>query len=268
MGKREDLSGRMFGRLKAIEIDWERTKRRTYWLCRCECGNKKSVRSDCLKRGQVKSCGCLKDEQDEKNLGRETHGMTGTRLYGIWLGMKARCYNPKKKRYDNYGGRGIEVCDEWQNDFEAFMLWAKDNGYKNNLTIDRINNDGNYSPENCRWSTNKKQANNRSSNINIEYRGKEYTLLQIAEKLNLNSKMLYERYRKGDRGKRLLRAPGEDIAIARGEKNNKAKITKEIAKEIKHSIKNGEKPIKIARNMDISKHIVYSINQGRTWTWV
>lgn len=269
MSEREDLGGNKYGRLTALEIDWNKTKRRTYWICECECGNKKSVRSDCLKRGQVKSCGCLHKEQADINLNHgPTHGMTGTRLYEIWLGMKKRCYNSNSKRYNKYGGKGIEVCEEWRNDFENFYKWAMENGYKDNLTIDRIDNDGDYRPENCRWATMKQQCNNRSSCIKIEYKGKRYTIKEIAEKLNIPAKTLYARYKRGDRDKRLLRPLGKNRKTTKGQKNHNAKITKATAKEIKRMLNSNKTHKEIAREIGVSKYIVDDISSGQTWSWV
>lgn len=127
------------------------------------------------------------------------HGGKGEHLYQIWCAMKQRCYNPNNKRYDSYGGRGITICDEWLNDYPAFRKWAIENGYEDNgkLSIDRIDNDGNYEPNNCRWADIITQANNRSSNIVIEYNGKTQTLRQWSEETGISMDALYSRYRAG-----------------------------------------------------------------------
>ena len=189
-----DLTGEKFGRLTVLGLD-DKPGRKTYWICQCECGNMKSIRSDSLKDGTVKSCGCLKREQDRNNLtANHSHKMSGTRLYEIWQGMKGRCYNLHDTRYQRYGGRGIAVCEEWRNDFSAFWRWAEESGYSDELTIDRINNDGDYSPENCRWASRKEQNSNRSTNINITIGNSTRTLSQWCEIFELDFKMVCARY--------------------------------------------------------------------------
>lgn len=125
------------------------------------------------------------------------HGLCGTRIYRIWAGMKRRCDSPNQPYYKWYGGRGIKVCDEWKNDVVAFWNWAQENGYADNLTIDRINSNGDYCPENCRWATHKEQANNQRSNRKIEYRGEVKTLQQWVEELGLSIDTVSDRLRYG-----------------------------------------------------------------------
>ena len=163
MGKVKDLTNRRFERLKVIRRV-ENKNYRAMWLCECDCGNKKTISTYQLLSGQTKSCGCLGKENRAKS--RTKHHKTNTKLYYVWKGMKQRCYNPNNKYYYNYGGRGITICDKWKNDFEEFYEWAIKNGYVENAlhkscTIDRINNTGNYEPNNCRWVDMKTQSNNR-----------------------------------------------------------------------------------------------------------
>lgn len=200
--KVKDLTGSKFGRLTVIGLADTET-RHTYWVCQCDCGNMKTVRSDSLQDGRIRSCGCLKQEQDKKNLVSSDakkkflergYKSGGTRLYHIWMGMKMRCYNIHNARYHRYGGRGISVCDEWKNDFDAFYDWAMSNGYADNLTIDRINNDGNYCPENCRWATAKEQCRNRSSNSNITIGNSTRTVTEWCEIFELDRAEITSRY--------------------------------------------------------------------------
>ena len=177
MGFKKDLTGQRFGRLTVIEyagtLVTKNHSRTTMWKCKCDCGNIKDVRYSNLARGTTQSCGCIHKEK----LGsmNRTHGLSGnkTRLYTIWKNMRGRCFNTNDKSYDRYGGRGISVCEEWDKSFEAFYKWSIENGYKediaesnrNRLSIDRINNDGNYEPSNCRWTNDFVQASNKRNSI-------------------------------------------------------------------------------------------------------
>lgn len=189
------LSGQRFGRLTAIEKEYTNSHGEVVWKCQCDCGNIAHVTAHYLVSGHTKSCGCLvADRTREANV---KHGLTHSKLFYAHTNMMTRCYNPKYKYYYAYGGRGITVCDEWQgeNGVKNFAEWAINNGYDPALTLDRIDVNGNYSPENCRWATMKQQQNNRTNNARFEYNGKVKTLAEWADELGVKysrlQKMLY-----------------------------------------------------------------------------
>lgn len=153
-----DLIGQRYGRLTVLQRA-ETINKRTRWLCRCDCGQEVTVEAYNLKTGHTQSCGCL--QKEAASLASTTHGMRHTRLYRIWVCMRNRCYQKSYHAYKHYGGRGISVCDTWLHDFQAFHDWAIENGYNDNLSIDRIDNNKGYAPDNCRWATQEEQNKNK-----------------------------------------------------------------------------------------------------------
>lgn len=166
-------------------------RRRVMWDCVCDCGNVVTVNPDNLHSGRQRSCGCLQREEAGARL--RTHGESKTKLYGIWSSMKARCYNKNTVAYKDYGGRGIEMCDEWKHDYDAFRKWALENGYRDDASIDRVDNDLGYSPENCEWVTGVAQANNRRSNRVYTVDGETHNLTEWAHIKGINPKTLFNR---------------------------------------------------------------------------
>lgn len=157
--------GTRFGKLRVLEVSHKGNDRRYYYKCICDCGNIVIVRSNSLTSGNTKSCGCARFGINKK------HGMKNTRIYRIWSNMKDRCLNPNNNAFERYGSRGVGICKEWQDDFINFYNWAMESGYKDDLTIDRIDNNRGYEPCNCRWATPKQQSDNKRNNILINIDG-------------------------------------------------------------------------------------------------
>lgn len=182
--------GNRYGRLIVISETSRGNCNQRRWLCKCDCGKESVVIEEQLLSGRTKSCGCLRYERlRESNI---KHGESGTELYHRWLNMRNRCNNPKCERYANYGGRGIKVCKEWD-DFSNFKSWALSHGYHKELTIDRINVDGNYCPENCRWVDNTVQMNNTSRNHYLTYNGETHSLAEWARIVGIKYTVLRAR---------------------------------------------------------------------------
>lgn len=189
--KRLKLEGKRFGRL--IVVKWipfeERKNKKKIWLCQCDCGNFIEVETGKLQTCHTRSCGCLKNEYKSKigDLNKKYTHHGDKKLYGVYKAMLERCYNPQNRRYKDYGGRGVKVCDLWQGEFgyDEFAKWALNNGRKDGLTIDRIDVNGNYEPSNCRWITNQEQQYNKRTNIFAEYNGESHPLKFWARKLGI-----------------------------------------------------------------------------------
>lgn len=196
---RNDLTGQRFGRLTVICASRNKYNKRKYWECECDCGNITFAYTHALIAGKVKSCGCLKDEINTKHggcIGKEE------RLYAVWRTMRQRCYDPHTANYKNYGARGIAVCDEWKNDYEAFRKWALANGYnetakRNTWLLDRIDNNGNYTPENCRFVTPTVNSRNRRSTVKATINGETKPVVEWCEILNKDYNLVRGRLQQG-----------------------------------------------------------------------
>lgn len=192
-GNRIDYSlvGRRFGRLTVIDLDYITKHGNSYWICECDCGTIKSIARFHLLNGHTTSCGCYKKER------ATIHGQYYSPVYNVWRGMIERCTNKEHMHYNSYGSRGIDVCDEWK-DVKTFTEWALNNGYAKGLTLDRINNDSVYAPDNCRWVNWYIQENNRSNNRHITYKNETHTVAEWSRILNIKYATLRQRIGRGD----------------------------------------------------------------------
>lgn len=200
------MIGRQFGEWTVIAFDGCDGKNTTY-LCRCSCGTERHLRKNVLIHGLSKSCGCKRGEHISvatKNKSKTPHsnpfkgtGEGKTRLHVIWDGMKKRCNCLTDKHYKWYGARGIKVCNEWSNSFQTFKTWALENGYEPSLEIDRIDNDGNYEPSNCRWVTRQQQMYNTRRNRMITYNGETKCMSEWGKAMNLSPDLIYDRLKRG-----------------------------------------------------------------------
>lgn len=209
--ERENLIGKRFGRWTVIgEAEPHVTPKgfkRTFWHCKCDCGTERDVSGCSLRNGDSKSCGCYhSDIMHDVGKVNKTHDMSNTRLYRIYKHMLCRCYNANDNRYDNYGGRGIKVCDEWQT-FEAFAKWANENGYSDDLSIDRIDVNQDYKPSNCRWADVKTQNNNKTSCRYYTINGETHNIAEWASIYDVPYKRVWKRLKYGWDIERALTAP-------------------------------------------------------------
>ena len=180
----DDMAGKVFGYLTVISNKGSYKGQGTLWLCKCKCGKEVIVRAGSLRNGHSQSCGCLKKQKFLES--HTTHNLSKTRIYKIWIQIKKRCNNCNDSGYKYYGNRGIKVCHEWENDFINFYNWAINNGYNKNLSIDRINYNGNYEPNNCRWVDMKIQQRNKRTNRYITINEETHCLSEWAEIYNRN----------------------------------------------------------------------------------
>lgn len=166
-----------------------------FYKFKCKCGNIVDKRKYDVVSGKTKSCGCIKSERIKKS--KTKHGLSGSNIYMIWSSIKARCFNRNNSHYNNYGGRGITICNEWKNDFLSFYNWAMKNGYKKKLSIERIDVNKNYCPENCTWIPIREQSLNRTTTVKVLYNGKLCNLFDLCKELNIPYKRAIDRYKKG-----------------------------------------------------------------------
>ena len=190
--------------LEIISYTERDEKSHRYFICKCDCGKELAIRVDQIIRKNQKSCGCYK-----YNL---KTGCSYYRLYAVWKGMKARCYDINNERYKIYGEKGIKVCDEWKDDFISFYDWSIKNGYNQNAkygecTIDRIDNNGDYEPSNCRWVSNLRQQRNTNRTVYFEYKGVTKPLIDWCEELNLPYNTIRARYARLGQVERVLTQP-------------------------------------------------------------
>lgn len=207
---KNDLTNKKFNMLKVISKVENNKQNNSKWLCQCDCGNMIEVLGIHLRSGHTKSCGCLRKTICKNINHKKKHGLINIRLYKIWNGIKNRT-NPNSKfkntSYKNYSGRNIKMCDEWKNNFIAFYNWAISNGYKDNLTIDRIDNNGDYEPSNCRWITIKQQQNNKRNNRRITFNNETYTISEWNDILNYPYGLIKTRLHRGWSIERAMTTP-------------------------------------------------------------
>lgn len=214
MAQMINMIGKRFGRLVVIK----RTSDHYYpsgrhdvcYTCQCDCGNVVDVLGIHLRSEHTISCGCFRVDTSRQAM--TTHGMTNTRLHNIWKNMLERCFNHDHKNYDIYGGRGITVCDEWKDNFKSFAEWSFENGYADYLSLDRVNVDDGYSPDNCRWVTQKDQCNNTRRNINVTISNETKTLKQWAEYYGLKYGTIVSRVDRGWNPIKALTTPVRSIS--------------------------------------------------------
>jgi len=238
-----DLTGKQFGRLTVIGKSANRHGR-LYWSCVCDCGKSKAIAGRHLSSGATQSCGCLK----ATNPSNRKHGLTGTKTYRAYVHMIDRCYNKRDKSYKHYGGRGIAVCDRWK---ESILHFVEDMGLSpEGLTLDRINCDGDYEPENCRWATQKVQQNNRRNNVVIN--GKPLAEYDMAKST------FYRRCKKGMTPEQAISEP----------KKGSPKLNQIAVNVIRHLFEKGVSNARLAKAYGLSRKTIWEVTSGRSWMGV
>lgn len=216
-GRIKNLTGKRFGKLVASKCVGKDRHNNAVWLCRCDCGREKTVASRSLVSGNTRSCGCLETGRFINGLGGKRHGGSNERLYRVWGGMRNRCYDENRPEYPNYGGRGIRVCDEWLHDYAAFRKWAYENGFDPDLSgyecsIDRIDVNGDYRPDNCRWIPMSEQGWNTRRIGMIEYRGEPMTLVEASGLYGIAAKTIKGRLKRGWPVERAVETPARKLS--------------------------------------------------------
>ncbi len=193
MSKFKDLKGMRFNRLLVLER--ANIKGRAKWKCQCDCGNMTLSVTYSLLNGDAQSCGCMSREKIKAT--NTTHGKSNTKIYNVWVGIKKRCSNQNYEHYARYGGRGICLCEEWKS-FPKFYEWAMSNEYSEELTIERIDVNGNYSPDNCKWIPFEEQGRNRADTVFVLFTGTKIRLKELSNQVGMDYKYLHAHYKKGD----------------------------------------------------------------------
>lgn len=235
--KSQDLTGKKFGYWTVIKLGYikqlywngKKNGKEYYWLCRCECGTEKEVLASSLLKGASKSCGCYSFSDEVKAKRAEmnkTHGHSGTRLYKLWTNIKTRCYNSKRKGFYLYGGRGIKMCEEWKQDFMVFREWALTHGYDKNAergecTIDRIDVNGDYSPNNCRFINMQEQTNNRRKTTFITYKGETKPMADWCRQYGLRVNTAHKRIKMGWDLDKVFNEPIHQECVRNGKRKKK-----------------------------------------------
>ena len=258
-----DLTGQRFGRLTVLECCGRSKDGQKVYLCRCDCGTEKAVKSGNLRSGNTESCGCLSAEKTIERSRKRllVHGGCGTRLYGIWADMRQRCTCKRAINWHLYGGRGIKVCEEWNNDFTAFRDWALENGYSDKLQLDRIDNDGNYEPGNCKWSSRVEQGNNRRTCVYVTINRETKTVVEWCRINGVAVNTAFSRIKRGWKA--------ED-AVTKSPKK-RCVLSKEDVKYIKEHYIPGSKEYgqkSLAKRFGVSCSTIESIIGNKNWRWV
>ena len=263
MRKTDIAPGTRFGRWTVIKENGRNKKHEKMYDCICDCGVARAVSSSNLRYGTSRSCGCLANEL--VSLRSKTHGMSNTRLFSIWNGMKTRCYTKSDYHYRWYGARGISVCDDWRNDFQAFYDWSIQNGYEEGLSIDRIDNNGNYCPENCRWITQHEQTYNTRKNVYLTYNGETKCVSEWSDIVGISRETLYRRIKCGWSDEKVLTTPvlipetQQILLEIDGRKKSIqewSKISGVSTQNIKHRLSTGLDP-KVAVFEPVGSHVVH-----------